>query len=233
MSNALLMGDGDELDLIRSVETSFGIEFQESDLQTCLTVGDLYTLLLKLVPNAERGDRCATAVAFYRLRRAIEQHGGSTVKITPSTTLVELFGTKPPRKLWCDLERDTALTMPRLAAGWSTLVLVVAMVGSPIAALMLSLGGWQYLLAVVAPAALFFVLRRLSGLLVGLPADLQTVGDLARRVSGLNAARLAAADGVQAPMRQRDVWYALEQIIRDDTGWKGVIENETRICPAR
>ena len=52
-----------------------------------------------------------------------------------------------------------------------------------------------------------------------------TVGDLARTVAALNAATLAAQD---QPLRRREIWTALVEIIRDNLVWTGAVKPTTR-----
>jgi hypothetical protein len=57
----------------------------------------------------------------------------------------------------------------------------------------------------------------------------RSVGDLARGAAGLNISALAGSTGT---MRKRDVWPALETIIREELAWEGPLEAETRFFPA-
>jgi hypothetical protein len=57
------------------------------------------------------------------------------------------------------------------------------------------------------------------------PERLSTVGDLARAVAALNVAALASPD---QPLRTREIWTALVEVIRDNLVWSGAVQPTTR-----
>jgi hypothetical protein len=76
-------------------------------------------------------------------------------------------------------------------------------------------------------------LATLSGLLFWrgrFPERLRTVGDLARAVAALNVAALASSD---QPLRKREIWVALVEIIRDNLVWSGAVRPTTRFFRAK
>jgi hypothetical protein len=183
MSDVLpLVGDLDEVDLLREVERAFAVKLNPRDLEVCLTVGDLHGLLLASVPNAERSQTgCLAAKVFFKLKRAIEKQQPHRV-IWPETDLVSVTGRHVFRwRRRC--ERETGLKMP-----------------------VATLGGllfWQG----------------------QFPERLSTVGDLARAVAALNVAALASPD---QPLRTREIWTALVEVIRDNLVWSGAVQPTTR-----
>jgi hypothetical protein len=183
MSDVLpLIGDLDEVDLLREVEQAFAVKLDPHDLEVCLTVGDLHGLLLASVPNIERSQTgCLAAKAFFKLKRAVEKQQPHRF-IRPETDLISVTGRHIFRwKRQC--ERETGLRMPAA-----------------------TLGGW-----------LFWKGR--------FPKRLGTVGDLARAVAALNIAALASPD---QPLRTREIWTALVEIIRDNLVWSGAVQPTTR-----
>jgi hypothetical protein len=62
------------------------------------------------------------------------------------------------------------------------------------------------------------------------PERLGTVGDLACAVAALNVAALASP---KEPLRKREVWGALEGIIRDNLNWSGAVQLTTRFFRAK
>lgn len=73
MSSSLgLQDDLDDIDLIEDVEGAFGFQLSDCDLSHCRTVGDLFELVKARLPTRGLVGNCATAMTFYRLRRAIQ-----------------------------------------------------------------------------------------------------------------------------------------------------------------
>jgi hypothetical protein len=86
-----LGGDGDELDLLAAVEKSFGIRFGKAEAEGWQTVGDLYATLLSKVRHVEAGPTpCQTAIAFRRLRHALEK-ANAAGRIHPRDELTALI----------------------------------------------------------------------------------------------------------------------------------------------
>lgn len=67
-----LSGDLDDVDLATDVAQAFDMRFSNEDLACCRTVGDLFTLVALALPSHwQGGDRCAEAMCFFRMRRAV------------------------------------------------------------------------------------------------------------------------------------------------------------------
>src|SRR6266481_8998152 len=80
------LGLDDDLGMVEVVinlETSFSIRFADAEVGAWRTVGDIYSTLRSRVSNSgKRAGRCATAMTFRRLRRALSElsivFGGET-----------------------------------------------------------------------------------------------------------------------------------------------------------
>jgi hypothetical protein len=64
--------DLDGVEIAQSLEASFGAKFSNKEAEDCRTVGDIFTLLQShLVRDHRSSSGCASAMAFYRLRRTV------------------------------------------------------------------------------------------------------------------------------------------------------------------
>jgi hypothetical protein len=121
------------------------------------------------------------------------------------------------------LKEDTGLEMPALAglAG----VLCLASIGLPLVGS--AAHGWIGAL-IALPISLG--LLALSHRVGRFPTRLRTVGDLAQAVAALNVAALASPD---EPLREREIWTALQGVIRNDLDWNGSVLPTTRFFPEK
>lgn len=206
------LGLDDDLDgaeVLQSLEASFGVKFRRSEAESCWTVGDLYTLLQShLIRDDPVGSGCASAMAFYRLRRTIAKTSRLT-RLSPTTPLKDV-STLPPRALFDHIRADTRMRLPHLefsGVGWFGVVLLS---GGVIGLLMAvgNLPNWKAFsgLAAVLGAVL---MRRDRG---RFPQACQSLGDLARMVAGLNFGALMAAG---AGCREKDLWSALIEVLAE------------------
>src|SRR5260370_30722052 len=80
MTNTLGLDDDlDAVEVFSNLETSFSIRFTDAEASAWRTVGDIYSTLRSRVSNSgKRAGRCATAMTFYRLRRAPSRLGIDT-----------------------------------------------------------------------------------------------------------------------------------------------------------
>jgi hypothetical protein len=118
MPNTLgLDDDGDDVDIVRDLEASFGIRISDDEAANCHTVGDVFELLRRLLAISG-GDNsgCASAMAFYRLRRAIGQTVGAS-KAAPATLLADI-APNSPRRLFREIRSKTNLRLPALDFSW-------------------------------------------------------------------------------------------------------------------
>lgn len=233
-----LVGDGDELCLLDDLEQSFDIAFTQDDLKQVATVGDLYDVILRLLPGTAVGPRslCRSASAFRRLRRSMRRM--TTNDIRPSTPLRELIGRNGHRKFIEQLERESGLSLQALES--PDLVLWISL--STSAACMI----WAYdlparigvellvgiALAAAASVAAAIVFLFPATVLFGrwsssnLLGDIVTVGDLATRAAHLNFARLGNNATQSHP---RDVWRTLEWHARQNSDHNVELNRQTRL----
>jgi hypothetical protein len=72
MVNSLGLDDDlDGVEIVKLVELAFDIRIANEDAEAITNVGELYDLLLNKIPRDETNRKCAGAMAFYRLRRAL------------------------------------------------------------------------------------------------------------------------------------------------------------------
>src|SRR5262249_22082514 len=129
MNTLGLIGDGDEYELIRTIERVFAITFTDADYAGFRTVGDIESAVWRYLQAKKLGqNRCATALAFYELRRALKA-AGLRHKIRPSTDLNTLFN-RPSAltalvKKHCNLSLRFAASGLAAIGGYSVLIAVI------------------------------------------------------------------------------------------------------------
>lgn len=212
----LRFGGAEEgIELIDEVEASFGIDLQDGETETCETMGEFHDLVLqRLRADGDSGDRCATAMAFYRLRQAVDLRFDEGVG--PSTPLMNALDSSP-RVLLRRAAVKTGLRMPLPVLGLigvSGIALgIVGLIGSFVLAshYPLSFAPTLALLSascMLAIASGYYDRGRY-------PSGMHTVGDLADYVAALNMGRLRDQG---AKMRNGDIWRALSIIASETTG---------------
>ncbi|HLZ67801.1 MAG TPA: acyl carrier protein [Aliidongia sp.] len=226
MAGSLELDDEDASDAIVRLERSLGFRFADGELDDCRTVGDLFRIVSKRLDGLG-GEACATAMAFYRLRRALSPYaGGETLR--PSHVLSELI-TIPPKQLFRQVERETGLQMPPLASGWVGVAAfaTAAMALLGILPVHVFYPGWTLYLILLIPAATW--LFTLDPGRFG--KDCRTLGDLAKRVVSHNYGHLLEAG---ARPTQADRWDVLTECL---SGYTTVKKQDIRpdmlILPAR
>ena len=72
MNTLGLDDDWEPVEVVEGVEAAFDIRVTDSEAATLLRVGDLHRLLRNRFSNSqEASGHCATAMTYYRLRRAL------------------------------------------------------------------------------------------------------------------------------------------------------------------
>jgi hypothetical protein len=89
MRNAFNVHDFSQFEAAAAVEHLFHIEISDDEVEQIITVDDLYTLLLQKFPPNEDNQKCASAMAFYRLRRALSDKRPRK-ELSPSFELMSL-----------------------------------------------------------------------------------------------------------------------------------------------
>ncbi len=190
------------IDLIEDVEKEFGIRFRSEEVEPCETVGDFYTVLCDRVPDLSvGGERCATSMAFYRIRRFLDPE--RTKGIKPSTPLPEDVA---PALLFKALGRDTALRLPTIRHTWLGMVGGMLVSVGCIAGVFALLMGWWRMSGIaftLAACGIPFIWVDRGRW----PLGIATVGDLAQRTASLNG-QMLRSDG-ERPVSRWEVLVAL------------------------
>lgn len=194
MPNTLDLDDElDDVELIESLQRAFEIEFDPGEIRTISNVGSLFKILERElgVPNGQH--KCATAMAFYRLRRALRSVN-QAVTFEPVTDLTG-FNKLSAKRFLAKLHRSTGLNMPKQQMSWIggvggsvfilsllALIPVAILVGKHIIA---SDWGRPIVVGIVGGLAVLFLDPG------RLPEDCATLGGLANKVAILNYGRFA------------------------------------------
>ena len=197
-----LAGDLDDVDLVQDVERAFGLRLPDEELTRCSTVGDLFELVVRKLPDGfAAADRCATAMCFYRVRRVI-LNLAPNLTVRPSTPIQALRSISV-KSLYHAIQREAGLTPPSVyLSGWGGLALILFF-ALPIGLLVAGQPWWSAVLA----AALSLALYRVSP--VRLPPAVATIGDLIQVITAHNVAALAAEG---ARLRPDEAWRAFRTI---------------------
>ncbi|MFW5633670.1 MAG: hypothetical protein ACOCYR_02135, partial [Erythrobacter sp.] len=173
--------DEDFTDLLVELESSFAISLPR-DLRHVQTAGDLFAEILRCRQPDGAGERCDTAMAFYRMRRLLVGVGLDPAA-RPAT---ELAGKRlpPPRRVASMIRRELGLQPPAL---------VISTVGCVLAAVILvgiaALALWQTSFGVLALWML--VLPALALDRGGWSGEWATLGSLSEALAARNVAALA------------------------------------------
>lgn len=196
MTNTLDLDDEwGPVDIVIALETAFALKFEDEEVRPITTVGQMYDLLLHKIALPQAGRKCATAMAFYRLRRALtDLRCGELLSPESELSFLEQGRTK---RNWQALEKALDLKLPALAAAFKGplfLALIVAAAAVPAALIgfvlaVLSVPAGEPLLH-SAPVLLFagIVLVILSAIIDPgkLPQGAATLGALAQSVAEKN-----------------------------------------------
>ncbi len=203
MSSSLgLIGDLDDVELIQDVEDAFGLRFSNDELSGCRTAGDLFRLVETQLSQSSAGS-CATAMCFYRLRRALQPRIATDLR--PKTAVVVLESLSV-RDLHRTIKEECRLRPPLpYVSLWGCIALVL-IVALPLSAIALGLG-W---LGAAASAFAAIGLYRMAP--IRLPDSVNTFGDLVRLISSRSIGILAEQG---ARLRPAEAWPAFTDILSD------------------
>ena len=203
MSSSLgLAGDLDDVELIEDVEEAFGFRLSDDELRRCRTVGDLFKLVERRLPES-LGASCATAMCFYRLRRAL-QHRVAT-ELRPKTAIGEL-GSLSVRSLHRIIREECGLRPPpQYLSVWGCIALALV-VALPVGMLALGLAWW----VAAASAAPAITLYRVAP--IRLPEGVSTFGDLVHLVSSRSIGTLSQQG---ARLKSSEAWSAFRSILSE------------------
>jgi hypothetical protein len=212
MMNTLGLDDDlDTIEVVSNLETSFSVRLTDAEVSAWRTVGDIYSTLRSRVSNSgKRGGRCATATTFHRLRRALSDLGIDT-RLRPDTP-VNGITSLTTKALFKQISARSGLRMPRpKVALWGTLgawSILASFIGLVTTAVFVP----HWWLVPMLAAGLGIVLCRIDPGEV--PPDCQTLGDLSRKVTGLNFGKLSDEG---AELHDRDLWNALVEVLSEDS----------------
>lgn len=185
------------LDLIAR---SFAVNLPR-DLRHIVTAGDLFDEVLRLRPASATGEKCDSAMVFFRLRSTFARLKPGE-RITPSTRLRGLTRMSPKR-LAKHLARETGLAMPDTGVGrLGCAMVLIGIVGAPIL-------WWQVDFAAACltlfGAGIFSMFDRGS-----YSGEWETVWSLTDAIARKNVARL---DAMGARNRPEDWWRRYAEIL--------------------
>jgi hypothetical protein len=238
MSDSMdLVGDGDDVDIVRDVERVFGITISDGEAEKTLTVGQFYDLIERKC-GFRAAEACLSQIAFYRLRRALREMGVAD-RIKPSTpiSVIAPIGRGSVRRGWKLLARQSGLALPGLETSfvwrlpkWAERPLGIAIGVAAFCVLIVTHNKWPtgWTLAAlllggpVVAIALHFIWLRLFGTI---PRRIVTVGDLAREAGGHSYSYGKRAE--TRAIGRADRWSVLLAILRIVSGHKGAITRDT------
>jgi hypothetical protein len=206
------LGLDDDLDpneVVADLEVSFGFRFTDAEASACRTVGDIYGIICSHF--SRRGDgagRCATAMVFRHLKRAFSDLS-INAKLRPATRFDD-FTTLTAKALFKQIRVRTGLRLPRrrfalrgMLGGWCIFAGLIGLLATT------GFDSHLWPIPVLTAAAGMILVLLDPG---KMPADCQTLGDLSRKLAGLNFGQLSAA-GAEA--RDRDLWNALVEVLSE------------------
>lgn len=190
----------DGIDLVLTIEDRLGITLSDDETIRVGTVGALCALVNSKIHGIE--DRCASAAAFYNIRRVfVEQGVVRREDCRPGTELAEVFPPEQLRRIWRRLRR-VLVDLPELVFDESGERGAMngrgVFLGCCVVAFALSLAVFGAAI-LLAWAFLIPVLLYVNSLLIeqdrrAMPQHLVTVGDLARDCARFQLANNAPLD---------------------------------------
>jgi hypothetical protein len=185
------------LDLI---ERSFGVTLPEGH-GYIFTAEDLFEEVMYCRAGREVGDRCDSAMLFFRLRSSFERLKPG-VRITPSMRLKDLTRMSPNR-LSKRLARETGLTMPIVAFGY------------------VGFGGW--VMALIGGPLVWWLIDVVAFAFVGVTSTVMMLADRGRYwlewetvwslVDAIARKNVPRTDAVAARGRPEDLWRRYAEIL--------------------
>jgi acyl carrier protein len=215
----------DLVELVIEVEKAFDINILNADAEKIITVGQLYDYVVAKLP-AQETDRCLSAAAFYRFRRALTVQFGIDRRAVHPSTLIAGTVLEPKRRSdWRLLEQRLDWRLPSLVRpAWMSVALMGLLAGWILAVIAAS--GWAGGIAVggllVACASVFgAILLSLTAFhlttpfATRFPGDCSTVRGMVRSALLLNYGKLST----EGPgWNRQEVWDCLRAIIVKQLG---------------
>ena len=102
-----IVGDGDDVDVIEDFEATFEIIISDAEAESIVTLGEAYELICSKLPtNQKQQKKCLTAMAYYRLNRALCDYGKMR-----ATTRIEVPESQSPKSFQKQLEERSNLRL--------------------------------------------------------------------------------------------------------------------------
>jgi hypothetical protein len=217
MANTLGLDDDlDGVELVRNIEKAFDVEIG-NEAEQGFTVGALYDLLRTKIPANQIDRKCASSMAFYRLRQGLGRIGHPG-RLTPSSD-VHFLGRGGIKSNFRRLEIESRLRLPRPSLTDTALVGCLAVALMLFVAPFLSfVSGWIVLAIVPVCAAIAWIDPG------RLPKECDTLGGLARRTATLNYGLLIQAG---ASSSDKQLWNNLIELLSDYALPKSDIKRDT------
>ncbi len=208
--------------IVLALEDAFGVSFDDDAFVNVVTIGDLVNVVKAVVPPA-RHERCLTALAFWRLRRAlVDTLGVERAAVRPDARIADLIWKEcsthfeRPRA-WSRLEQSLALPLPELERPWtlvwSAALLCPAMLLVGLRLAPTSSERWGVVVGMVFVAAGLGILT--EPFRVNLPDRIRTVEDLTKAIVLRNASQVGAS---QEGFTEAQVERLVRDIVVEETG---------------
>lgn len=205
-------GDGDDVAILETIEDVFKVTITDEEAESIRTLEDAHSVICSKLPNEEnRQTKCLTAMAYYRLNRAMQ----GNAKAEPSKR-VEAPEAINPREFQEQLEEGSRLKLPFLTtsstwvniSGWSIL-------GTWIAGPILFSGFYASTVGILLFVLNFAIWRFAASIDQRVWIFNGTLADLSRQAAGENIGQLVSEGG---KWKGADIWAAMTKIISDETG---------------
>lgn len=225
MRNTLGLDDDlDGVELVRDLERIFDVEISNNEAESIFTVGELYDLLVTKIPANEVDRKCATAMAFFRLRGALRRLGCEQT-LAPAFEMHSLRLGRM-KSILKRLERDLELRLPstkptRIGYAASLFCFLVGLVGAlsfhpSVPPILVGLFAARAVIIYVDPGQL--------------PKNCRTLGDLAQKTAALNYGRLIK---MGARHGRDDIWENLVEALSRYELPKAEITRETYLLQSQ
>lgn len=202
ITNSLGIDDEDGIDLIEDVEAAFQVRFLDSEIENCVTVDDVYELVVKHLPAADRqSGQCANVFCFNLLRKKL-QPLFPDVQFRPATPIDELDSVAV-RKIYGMISDNDLRPPVGILSGFGVAALLMAFAG-PLVAWFLAAPWWLIILSPLL-GILFY---RISP--IHMPEGIETFGDLVKTTANQNIALFAEKGARLGP---DEAWDALLSIL--------------------
>ena len=211
--------DGDDLDLIRDIEQSFGLAFRDEP-SNWSTVGDIYNALLDRIPADSEAGKCATSMAFYRTRSVLQRVTGANHQVKPSTRLVDVVSISQ-RRLFQQLSTELGVRRPPPTMSWWGLIGALTWLIGVFGLFSSITAHRMFPIMILLPMGMVMIVYDLGSF------GSTTVGDLARTIARMNFQHFVQNG---ADRRPKAIWDTLCALISDVSGVEPIsITAKTRI----